>query len=89
MAHVLHTTMFSCTRKTWWACEQALEAAARHEHNARVRCRLLTLRHLPPYSPELNPAEMLWRELRQRYLSNRVYPDAAALDTAVSIAWLR
>ncbi len=32
----------------------------------------LTLLVLPPYSPELNPAEMLWREMRQRYLSNRV-----------------
>lgn len=48
----------------------------------------LTLRYLPPYSPELNPAEMLWREMRQRHLSNRVFPDAAALDQAVTSAWL-
>lgn len=47
----------------------------------------LTLLALPPRSPELNPAEMLWRELRQRYLSNRVYKDQAALDRAVGRAW--
>ena len=29
---------------------------------------------LPPYSPELNPAELIWRQLRQRKLSNRLYP---------------
>ena len=36
---------------------------------------------------ELNPAEMLWRELRQRYLSNRVYRSTTALERAVSRAW--
>ena len=49
----------------------------------------LTLLKLPPYAPELNPAEMLWRELRQRYLSNRLYPDIYALDDALGSAWLR
>jgi transposase len=24
----------------------------------------LFLMHLPPYSPELNPVELLWREIR-------------------------
>jgi transposase len=49
----------------------------------------LTLLKLPPYAPELNPAEALWRELRQRYLSNRLYPDLDALDAALAMAWLR
>ncbi len=31
---------------------------------------------------------MLWREMRQTYLSNRVYPDTDALDQAVATAWL-
>lgn len=46
----------------------------------------LTLLPLPPYSPELNLAEMLWREMRQRYLSNRVYPSRKELDSAVATA---
>jgi len=30
----------------------------------------IILLHLPPYSPELNPAENIWQSLRQNYLSN-------------------
>lgn len=47
----------------------------------------MTLLALPARSPELNPAEALWRELRQRYLSNRVFADLKALDEAVGRAW--
>jgi hypothetical protein len=32
----------------------------------------LTLAHLPPYSPELNPVETVWLYLRERWLSHRV-----------------
>lgn len=35
----------------------------------------MTLLHLPPYSPELNPVERLWLYLKSHYLSNRVYAD--------------
>jgi transposase len=49
----------------------------------------VSLLSLPPYSPELNPAELLWRELRQKYLANRVFPTVAALDEAVGEAWRR
>ena len=27
----------------------------------------------PPYSPEVNPVEHLWEELREKYLHNRVF----------------
>ena len=37
----------------------------------------ITLIHLPPYSPELNPVELLWRELRRKYFHNRIF---ASLD---------
>ncbi|HIJ95270.1 MAG TPA: hypothetical protein HPP94_05970 [Desulfuromonadales bacterium] len=35
---------------------------------------------LPPYSPELNPAEQIWNLLRRNYFANRVFDslDAAA-----------
>ncbi|MHC4386652.1 MAG: transposase [Planctomycetota bacterium] len=42
---------------------------------------------LPPYSPELNPTELIWRYLRQRKLSNRLYPAVDDLETAVDEAW--
>lgn len=47
----------------------------------------MTLLHLPPYSPELNPVERLWAYLRSHYLSNRVYRDYDDLLTASGIAW--
>ena len=54
----------------------------------------ITVVPLPPYSPELNPCESIWKVLRQRYLSNRVFPDieqldVAYLDEAVGEAWCR
>lgn len=33
----------------------------------------ITLHHLPPYSPELNPVERLWLWIKSHELSNRVY----------------
>ena len=47
----------------------------------------LTLIGLPPYSPELNPVERLWRHLRQRHWSNRVYDDIEALEEAALAGW--
>lgn len=33
----------------------------------------ITIEHLPPYSPELNPAERLWRWLRRHVCRNRLF----------------
>jgi len=41
--------------------------------------RRITPLFLPPYSPELNPAERLWLWSRERHWSNRVYPDEQSL----------
>lgn len=49
----------------------------------------LTLLHLPPYSPELNPIERLWAYLKSHYLSNRVFIDYDDLFAAVGQAWLQ
>ena len=45
------------------------------------------LLYLPPKSPELNPAELLWREMRQKHLGNRVFPDVDNMCEEVSTAW--
>jgi DDE superfamily endonuclease len=47
----------------------------------------LTLVHLPPKSPELNPVEKVWQYLRDRHLSHRVLPDYAAILDAACAAW--
>ncbi|MDP7179458.1 MAG: IS630 family transposase [Verrucomicrobiota bacterium] len=47
----------------------------------------ITLLHLPPYSPELNPAERLWAYLKSHYLSNQVFRDYNHLLSAGCQAW--
>jgi hypothetical protein len=49
----------------------------------------LTLPHLPPYSPDLNPIERVWAYLRSRYLSNRIYEGYDDLFDAAGVAWNR
>lgn len=43
----------------------------------------LALVFLPPYSPELNPAEQIWNVLRRDYFANRVFD---SLNAATSQA---
>lgn len=38
----------------------------------------MSLVRLPPYSPELNPVERLWDELREKDFSNRVFDSLGA-----------
>lgn len=47
----------------------------------------VTLLPLPSYSPELNPAERIWRYLRQRWLSHRLFVDYAELFAVCRDAW--
>lgn len=35
---------------------------------------------LPPYSPELNPAERLWEELREKWFANRLFNTLHAVE---------
>ena len=48
----------------------------------------VTLAFLPAYSPELNPVELIWRYMRQQYMSNRVFPEMVDLDKALGDAWI-
>ena len=47
----------------------------------------ITLLHLPPYSPELNPVENIWAFLRDNKLSNRVFDSYEAIVDACCDAW--
>ena len=35
---------------------------------------------LPPYSPELNPAERIWEELREKWFANRLFHTLRAVE---------
>ena len=40
----------------------------------------IRLHPLPPYSPELNPVENIWEELREKGFDNKVFSSLDALE---------
>jgi transposase len=51
-----------------------------------------TLLFLPPYSPQLNPIERVWKLLRRLWLHNRYFPTLTELIEIVDaqfVAWTR
>jgi transposase len=63
--------------------------AGRHVAKALAVPDNVTLLHLSPYSPELNPVERVWGFLRSHHLSNRAYADYDELFAEVGAAWNR
>lgn len=41
---------------------------------------------LPPYSPELNPVELIWRELRSKYFNNKTFNSLDDVDDHLEFA---
>ena len=56
------------------------------EHLSSLEARGVQFFFLPPYSPELNDIERLWRPLKYQELPERTYPTAVALQDAVDAA---
>lgn len=50
-----------------------LDGASPHRAKGLTVPENIQLVCLPPYSPELNPTEILWHELREKFCSNRVF----------------
>lgn len=46
----------------------------------------LLLMHLPPYSPELNPVELLWREIRRKHFHNKIFNSLDEVENTLSVA---
>ena len=46
----------------------------------------ITFCYLPPYSPELNPIEAVWKQVKHYELPERSYPTETALQQAVEAA---
>lgn len=59
-----------------------LDNAPSHKNHAVVWPAGISPLYLPPYSPELNPAEQVFRQLRQ-WLANRVFTDVEDLQEAL------
>ena len=55
-----------------------LHSAWRQEHQAHFR-----LDYLPPYSPDLNPIERVWKLTRKLCIHDQYFPTIAAVITVV------
>jgi len=55
-----------------------LDGAPSHRSKTLAVPDNMALVRLPPYSPELNPAEMLWDHLREKEFANRVFDSLGA-----------
>ena len=64
-----------------------LDKAAWHTTKRLKRFKNISLLHLPPASPELNPTEQVWQALRNEYLANCCYEDYDAIMVACCDAW--
>ena len=64
-----------------------LDQAGWHVANGLRIPKNITLLHLPPYSPELNPIERIWAFLKSHRLSNRVFVDYDDLLASGRSAW--
>jgi len=61
--------------KAGWHISQSLKL------NDNIR-----LMHLAPYSPELNPVELLWREVRRKYFHNKIFANLDEVENNLQIA---
>jgi hypothetical protein len=56
-----------------------VDGASLHVAKALVIPENIRLLRLPPYSPELNPQEHVWDEIREKEFPNRVFSDMAGV----------
>jgi len=64
-----------------------MDRASWHQSHLASEFENLTIIHLPPYSPELNPVEQVWGWLRQYEISNRCFKDYNDIVEKCCDAW--
>ena len=57
-----------------------VDGAGWHQSKSFALPENLRLHFLPPYSPELNPQEHIWDELREKYFHNQAFDSLDALE---------
>lgn len=63
-----------------------LDGAGWHRANGLVIPSNIILIPLPPYSPELNPVEHLWDEIREKWFNNLVFDSLEAVEDRLEVA---
>jgi transposase len=64
-----------CMDKAGWHTAHALQIPVN-----------IRLWYLPPYSPELNPVEILWRQIRHNYFNNKSFDTLDDVENQLVIA---
>jgi transposase len=64
------------------------DGAGWHKSKSLIVPDNITLIHLPPYSPELNPVEQVFQQLRKLKLSNACYESYEEMIEACTEAWM-
>jgi transposase len=57
-----------------------MDQAAWHKAKVLVIPANIKILNLPPYSPELNPAEHLWEDIREKWFPNLVFKSITAVE---------
>lgn len=57
-----------------------LDGAGWHKANALQVPDNMRLDFLPPYSPQLNPVEHIWEEIREKWFQNLVFDSLDAVE---------
>ena len=63
-----------------------LDGAGWHRSEALTTPSNIRLLKLPPYSPELNPTENVWDEIREKYFHNKVFQSLDSLEAHLEMA---
>lgn len=87
MAMQIHLDLVSKKIPTGRHAVMVLDRAGWHTSHKLKSYANITLLPLPPASPELNPTEQVWQQLRDRYLANRSYEDYEDIVDSCCKAW--
>lgn len=79
----LFASRFSCYRIVL-----ILDKAGWHTSNSLRLPGNVSMIHLPAYSPELNPVELLWREIRRKFFHNKIFASLDEVERELSKALL-
>lgn len=83
----IHLSHISKSIKSGYHAVIVMDKAGWHTTKNLKKFKNLSIIHLPPYSPELNPQEQVWREMREKFLANRCYSGYDDIVDSACNAW--
>ena len=60
-----------------------MDGAGWHKSKKLIIPENITILHLPPYSPELNPVERLWLHIKSNTIRNKIYDSLDDLENLI------